>query len=158
MSELPIRLKRAMDDAGVDQPELARRVNCTQGAISQILLGNTLRSKFLPDIADALGVDLKWLRGVSPEKGKASPKKPEHPSALLMPVQIPSRESLRDAFDGVLEGIPEYRQIAQDEFAELLAEHFSDVLAGAKGALPVERLAPQRSARPRQSETKSNRA
>lgn len=57
------RLKKAMQDAGLDQPALAAKIGCTQGAISQILLGNTQRSRYLPDIADALGVSLQWLRG-----------------------------------------------------------------------------------------------
>ncbi|TZG24892.1 S24 family peptidase [Sphingomonas montanisoli] len=57
------RLKQAMEDAGLDQPALAAAAGCTQGAISQILLGKTARSRFLPDIAQVLGVSVDWLRG-----------------------------------------------------------------------------------------------
>lgn len=66
------RLQEAMDDAGIDQPELARRIGCTQGAISQIVLGKTQRSRFLPDIAEQLGVSLHWLRGTSQDRSPAS--------------------------------------------------------------------------------------
>lgn len=71
------RLKRAMSDAGVDQPALAELVGCTQGAISQILLGNTQRSRYLPDIADALKVSLRWLKG---ETDVADPTAPPTPT------------------------------------------------------------------------------
>jgi phage repressor protein C with HTH and peptisase S24 domain len=57
------RLRSAMKTAGLDQEALADQVGCTQGAISQILLGNTQRSRFLPSIAEKLGVPLPWLMG-----------------------------------------------------------------------------------------------
>lgn len=57
------RLRLAMADRKVDQPALAEGVGCTQGAISQILTGSTLRSRFLPDIAQYLHVPLEWLKG-----------------------------------------------------------------------------------------------
>ena len=57
------RLRLAMADRKVDQPALADAVGCTQGAISQILTGSTLRSRFLPDIAQYLRVPLAWLKG-----------------------------------------------------------------------------------------------
>jgi phage repressor protein C with HTH and peptisase S24 domain len=63
---LPIQKDRflaAIQEAGLDQSALAKRVGCTPGAINQIASGLTLRSRFLPDIADALGVSTKWLRG-----------------------------------------------------------------------------------------------
>lgn len=70
------RLQEAMSDAGLDQPALARKVGCTQGAISQILLGNTQRSRYLPDIADKLGVSLQWLKGDSDNRDPAAPPAP----------------------------------------------------------------------------------
>lgn len=72
------RLKAAMEQRGIDQPKLAEMAGCTQGAISQILLGKTRRSRYLPDIADALGVSVNWLRG---DPGAAKdPHPPEPPS------------------------------------------------------------------------------
>jgi phage repressor protein C with HTH and peptisase S24 domain len=70
------RLQEAMEAAGLDQPALAIKAGCTQGAISQILLGNTLRSRFLPDIASALGVSLQWLRGESEDRDPSAPLVP----------------------------------------------------------------------------------
>lgn len=67
------RLKEAMAEAGLDQPALAKVAGCTQGAISQILLGHTHRSKYLPDIARALGVSIDWLRGDSEDRDPSKP-------------------------------------------------------------------------------------
>lgn len=52
-----------MAHRGVEQQELATAVGCTQGAISQILVGATQKSRFLPDIARYLNIDLSWLMG-----------------------------------------------------------------------------------------------
>lgn len=57
------RLRKAMLDRGVEQAQLAAAVRCTQGAISHILTGETLKSRFLPEIAEYLSVSLPWLRG-----------------------------------------------------------------------------------------------
>jgi phage repressor protein C with HTH and peptisase S24 domain/DNA-binding Xre family transcriptional regulator len=57
------RLREAMTQRKVEQDQLANAVGCTQGAISHILNGHTLRSRFLPEIADYLKVPLGWLRG-----------------------------------------------------------------------------------------------
>lgn len=68
------RLKEAMANASVDQAQLATLAGCTQGAISQILLGKTQRSRYLPDIAAALGVSVNWLRGDGDSVGVALPR------------------------------------------------------------------------------------
>jgi transcriptional regulator with XRE-family HTH domain len=60
--------------ADMDQSELARQIGCTPGAISQILSGQTRRSKFLPEIAIVLGVSINWLLGEADE-----PNPPEWP-------------------------------------------------------------------------------
>lgn len=52
-----------MADAGMDQSALARAAGCTAGAVNQIVAGNVERSRFLPEIASALHVSLRWLRG-----------------------------------------------------------------------------------------------
>lgn len=80
------RLNEAMEDAGLDQPALAIKAGCTQGAISQIMLGNTKRSRFLPDIASALGVSVQWLRGESDDRD---------PSAAL----VPTSQDVMEHFD-----------------------------------------------------------
>lgn len=68
------RLREAMTLRGVDQKTLADAVGCSQGAISQILMGNTTRSRFLPEIADYLDVSLRWLRGETDDPDIAAPK------------------------------------------------------------------------------------
>lgn len=73
MSVVGDRLRVAMAARGVDQPTLASGVGCTQGAISQILTGETARSRFLPDIADYLRVPLRWLRGEEGGSGVPAP-------------------------------------------------------------------------------------
>lgn len=70
------RLKQAMTDADIDQAKLAEAVGCTQGAISQILLGNTQRSRYMPDIAQELGVSLQWLKGESDQRDPGGPAVP----------------------------------------------------------------------------------
>ena len=54
MTILADRLRDAMTARNMDQKELADAAGCTQGAISQILVGKTQRSRFLPEIAAAL--------------------------------------------------------------------------------------------------------
>ena len=74
------RFRLAMATVPIDQAALAKRVGCTPGAISQIISGTTLRSKFLPDIADVLGVSVRWLRGDDEEGGPGSrPPLPDLP-------------------------------------------------------------------------------
>lgn len=68
MTVIAERLRQSMAAKGVDQPTLAAAVGCTQGAISQILSGATHRSRFLPDIADYLGVSMRWLRGETSDR------------------------------------------------------------------------------------------
>lgn len=63
MTVVADRLREAMDDRGVDQTIVGDAIGVTQGAISLILVGKTRRSKFLPDIADYLGVSYDWLLG-----------------------------------------------------------------------------------------------
>src|SRR5690242_11948648 len=67
------RLQEAMDAKGFDQAALAKAAGCTQGAISQIMLGHTQRSKFLPEIAEALDVSVDWLRGLTDAPATGAP-------------------------------------------------------------------------------------
>ncbi len=46
---------------GFSQEALAEKVGCTQASIQKILGGKTLKSKYLPDIARALNVNVDWL-------------------------------------------------------------------------------------------------
>lgn len=58
---LPDRLAYAMKQRALSQDALAEKAGCTQASIQKILGGKTLKSKFLPNIARSLGVDVDWL-------------------------------------------------------------------------------------------------
>ena len=58
MTSVAIRLGHAMAARGVEQQELARAAGCSQVTISKILSGLIEHSRFLPEIAAVLGVDL----------------------------------------------------------------------------------------------------
>jgi phage repressor protein C with HTH and peptisase S24 domain len=57
------RLRAAMATKNVSQSQLARDVGISQGAIAQLLSGQTARSKYLSEIADRLEVSARWLLG-----------------------------------------------------------------------------------------------
>lgn len=58
---LPDRLLHAMKARSVVQETLAELAGCTQASVQKILSGKTQKSKFLPNIARALRVDIDWL-------------------------------------------------------------------------------------------------
>jgi transcriptional regulator with XRE-family HTH domain len=64
------RLQSAMDERGIDQSELARRVGCSSAAINQIVMGKTQRSRYMPAIAHELRVSLRWLMGESDQQAE----------------------------------------------------------------------------------------
>lgn len=55
------RIRARMAELGVTQMALAEAVGISQGAVGHILKGRTLQSKYLPNIARALHVNLSWL-------------------------------------------------------------------------------------------------
>ncbi|EOG4610456.1 XRE family transcriptional regulator [Pseudomonas aeruginosa] len=61
LPSLPDRMTYAMKQRGLVQESLAELAGCSQAAIQKILGGRTQKSKFLPDIARALDVDINWL-------------------------------------------------------------------------------------------------
>lgn len=62
---IPERLRAALDLRSMSQSDLARAVGVTQGAIHQMLTGSTKRTRYLEEIAHALGVSSAWLSGKS---------------------------------------------------------------------------------------------
>lgn len=80
-----------MDNATLDQSALARRVGCTPAAINQILNGRTTVSRFLPEIARELDVNIDWLRGRIDEPGRGMVSK-EDIAEQLDAVMIPQVE------------------------------------------------------------------
>jgi transcriptional regulator with XRE-family HTH domain len=64
MTGLPERLKRAMRNRGVDQPELAKNAGVSQGAISKLVNGGSLEGAtavVVARLALALRVPSGWL-------------------------------------------------------------------------------------------------
>jgi len=67
------RMAELMEQRDLTQSELARRVGCTAGAINQIMTGQTLRSRYMPAIASALGVPYDYLAGNSDDPNEWEP-------------------------------------------------------------------------------------
>jgi len=55
------RFLYAMKLRNMSQEQLAEAAGCSQAAVQKAISGKTQKSKFLPDIARALGVDINWL-------------------------------------------------------------------------------------------------
>lgn len=68
MMRIAERLEQLMEEQGLDQSSLARKVGCSPAAINQIVTGRTSRSRLLPDIAAELGVTLEYLQGRSDDR------------------------------------------------------------------------------------------
>lgn len=61
MSEFTDRIEKLMKTNGITQDMLAEKIGVTQTTISRVCRGEAKRSKYLPDIASALGVTEQWL-------------------------------------------------------------------------------------------------
>lgn len=62
------RLRERMRETGWTQEDLAEAIGVTQGAISQIIIGKSRKSRLLPFIAEKLAVNLTWLQGTADQK------------------------------------------------------------------------------------------
>ncbi|CUZ60317.1 helix-turn-helix transcriptional regulator [Serratia nevei] len=64
------RVKLRRTELGLTQADLAVRAKTSQQAIQQLEDGKTKRPRYLPELASALGCDIKWLiSGSNPPKG-----------------------------------------------------------------------------------------
>lgn len=131
-----------MQAKGVDQVTLAQAVGASQAAISMILSGKTHRSRLLPDIAEFLGVSLRWLKGqdVPPDDIAAPGATPEAPKlqVLMMPMVLPSEDALTEMFSALLS--IEQPGETLDERARFLAQLLPASLAQLQAHIPVEDL------------------
>lgn len=136
------RLSEAMKAKGVDQETVARAVGCTQSAISLILSGKTHRSRLLPDIAQFLGVSLRWLKGqdVSPDEVEdesgAHAAEASKLRVLMVPMVLPSEDALTQMFSALL--ALERPEDTRDERARFLAQLLPAALAQLQAQIPVE--------------------
>lgn len=86
MKNLSERLKYALDEAQINQSELARRVGVTRGAVSLWFKGatNSLDGENLLKTAQALGFSASWLAtGKGPMKREGSAPMSMHYPPLL---------------------------------------------------------------------------
>lgn len=137
MSVTSERLQSAMDEGRWNQAALARAIGVTQGAISAILLGNTQRSKYLPEIADALGISLAWLRGADvprPTVRAASSVGQSTTAPILLQVLLPPERALARMFEGLLRVMPPEMPLAEQ--ALLLAQRLPIGLSALRDLLP----------------------
>lgn len=157
MATFAERLQEALDAKGWSQGKLARAVGVTQGAISQILLGKTHRSKFLPEIAEELGVSMRWLAGEDVSRDPTVPLPPRPQPALnvvMMGVAMPPEYALARMFEGLLAGIDP--KAPRDEQALLLAQRLPIGLSQLRDLLPDSVTAmPRRLERPEADATRA---
>lgn len=131
------RLAKAMADADIDQSKLARTVGCTPGAINQIVSGQSQRSRFLPEIADALGVSRRWLMGEDVPRDPLTPvppRAPAQPQVVMMGVTMPPERALVRMFQALLAGIDP--DASRDELALLLGQRLPIGLSQLRDLLP----------------------
>lgn len=137
MTIVGARLREAMSARGIEQLELANAVGCTQGAVSQILSGSTLRSRFLPEIAEYLDVSLPWLRGEDVPRDRHVPEGASFPPrvrTVMMEVTLPSEAALARMFEGLLR--PLDRTMPVGELAQVLARRLPIGFAQLRDLLP----------------------
>ena len=109
------RIKRALDDAGWTQQELADRVGVRATAISNICLGKTLPSApTLRRICEALDISPVWILGGVGARRLA----PNTPPGLFL-VASRSGESGHPGVNKWLRGTPEGQHTTPDERAWL---------------------------------------
>jgi transcriptional regulator with XRE-family HTH domain len=126
MNVISERVREAMSRRGWEQKHLAAAVGCTQGTISQILLGHTQRTRYLPDIAGALGVSMDWLRGAT-EDEQGTTDMPDPWQFVSAKFALPSVAMLREMFASLLVLVPE--GATREETAQILAERLGTGIA-----------------------------
>lgn len=62
MDNLAARLKRTRKERGWSQPELAKKAGITQSFIAALETEAQQSSKYIAEIAHALGIDAYWLK------------------------------------------------------------------------------------------------
>lgn len=83
MSLFTDRIEKIMKANGITQEMLAEKIGVTQTTISRICRGEAKRSKYLPDVAAALGVTEQWL--LFGEAGESN--------AEILPIEVSAWDS-----------------------------------------------------------------
>ncbi len=77
-----VKLRRA--ELGITQAELALQAKTSQQAIQQLEDGKTKRPRYLPELAAALGCDIRWLISGKGELMRAAAQE-HHPDSTIPP-------------------------------------------------------------------------
>lgn len=97
MDSLGKRIKASREALGIDQRELAARVNVKQQTISKLETDKSKGTYIAPRLAEALRVSLSWLlTGQEPaaESELANPYKSEDLKALVLRLPLKDRQDL----------------------------------------------------------------
>lgn len=130
------RVRRLLEERGISQSELARRVRVTQGAIAKIVSNNPGGSSHLHKIARELGTTPEYLLGEIDDPGEDALPPPVEPRVQLiaLPVALPALPALAAAFEAILVASP---GLDQAELARELAKRLPTVLRIAGDTLPL---------------------
>jgi transcriptional regulator with XRE-family HTH domain len=109
MPDAGARIRQKIKEMGITQAELARRVGIAPQNLQDILDGKVKRTKHVPAIASALGVDVTWL---------TSGKQASKPSLELEALRQAVTQLGKDA-----EGFREDAQFLRQQLAASLEEN-----------------------------------
>ncbi len=143
------RVQQRMEELGLSQSELARRVGVAQPTIYQLIHRSKKGSTHLHRIARELGTTPAYLTGETDDPDENAPPPPPAPVVqhVLMPVVLPSETALAQMFEGLLETVD--RNAPLDELARELAQLLPIGLSRMRGRLV------ETTDRPRQAKAKA---
>lgn len=127
-----------MEERGLSQSELARRVGVTQATIYKLISGLSTTSRHLHKIARVLGTTTAYLEGETddPSDGAAPPSLAPVVHLVTMQVALPPERALARMFEALLRAMD--REAPLDEQARLLAQRLPIGLSKLKDLLPAE--------------------
>ncbi|MGZ3767919.1 MAG: helix-turn-helix domain-containing protein [Mucilaginibacter sp.] len=92
MTTLANRIKREMDNLGINQEELAERAGVSQSLIHKLTSGKALQSRKISQLAAALGVNTDWLATGKGDKSASPYSDPIH--GKIMQIMIATKYAL----------------------------------------------------------------
>ena len=138
------RVRSQMAKVGLNQSQLARRINVTQGAIAKIANNNPAGSSHLHRIARVLQTTSEYLTGETdePSPTAALPIPSEQLHFVQLAVALPSERALTRMFDALLELIDALpAEVDRSERARLLARWLPTGLSQLRDLLPDQAAA-----------------
>ncbi len=125
-----------MEQRGLSQSELARRVGVAQATIYKLISGASYGTKHLHVIARELGTTPAYLAGEidDPDVG-APPPPPPRPARIMLEVVLPPENALAKMFEALLRMMPDDADL--DERALLLARRLPIGLSQLRDLIPA---------------------